>query len=99
MDTPTKTNLKRVAAYVNTTRIHWLVEELQKRNINEILATEFFRPNSQISKLEFFCEENQINDLRQLIHSIGTCGKSADHLFIVKEVDPDKSGKSIFPFV
>lgn len=91
--------MKRITAYVNTTRIHWLVEELQTKGINEIMVSEFFRPNSQISKLEFFCEENQIDDLRLLIHSIGTCGKPVDHLFIVNEIDPDISGRSIFPFV
>ena len=91
--------MKRLTAYVNTTRIHWLVEELQAKGIKEIMVSEFFRPNSQISKLEFFCEENQIEDLRSLIHSIGTCGKSADHLFFINEIDPEKSGKSIFPFV
>lgn len=89
--------MKRITAYVSTTRIHWLVEELQSRGINEILVTEFFRPNSQISKLEFFCEEKLIEELRCLIHSIGTCGKSADHLFFVKEIEGNT--KSIFPFV
>lgn len=91
--------MKRITAYVNTTRIHWLVEELQAKGINEIMVLEFFRPDSQISKLEFFCVENQIDDLRPLIHNIGTCGKPVDHLFIVNEIDPDKSGRSIFPFV
>ncbi len=49
--------MKRITAYVNTTRIHWLVEELQTKGINEIMVSEFFRPTSQISKFEFFCEE------------------------------------------
>jgi len=91
--------MKRITAYVNTTRIHWLVEELQAKGINEIMVSEFFRLNSQISKLEFFCVENQLEELRFLIHRIGTCGESADHLFLVKEIDPDESGRSIFPFV
>ena len=37
--------MKRITAYVYTTRIHWLVEELQAKGIKEIMVSEFFRPN------------------------------------------------------
>ncbi|OGU30418.1 MAG: hypothetical protein A2057_11840 [Ignavibacteria bacterium GWA2_35_9] len=89
--------MKRITAYVNTTRIHWLVEELQTKGINEIMVSEFFRPNSQISKFEFFCEEKDLKEVEKIVHKIGTCGNPADHLIEVKE-DEGKT-KSIFPFV
>lgn len=89
--------MKRITAYVNTTRIHWLVEELQTKGINEIMVSEFFRPTSQISKFEFFCEEKDLKEIQEIVHIIGTCGKPADHLIEVKE-DVGQS-KSIFPFV
>jgi hypothetical protein len=97
MNNQEKNKPKKITAYVNTIRIHWLVEELYKEGIQEIMVTEYFRPNSQISKFEFFCEENQTEDLRSLIHNIGTCGKPADHLFLVKDVEGKP--KSIFPFI
>ena len=99
MNSQIKNNIKKVTAYVNTIRIHWLVEELQKIGINEIMVSEFFRPNCQISKFEFFCSEALIDEVKSIVHKIGTCGNAADHLFIVSEIDPEKSGKSIFPFV
>lgn len=97
MNTPVKTELNRVVAYVNTTRIHWLVEELQKIGINEIMVSEFFRPNCQISKVEFFCEEKLVEEARCLIHKIGNSGKSADHLFFIYKIEGNE--KSIFPFM
>jgi len=89
--------MKRITAYVNTMRIHWLVEKLQQVGINEIMVSEFFRPNCQISKVEFFCEEKLVEEARNLIHKIGTSGKSADHLFFINEIEG--SAKSIFPFI
>lgn len=88
--------LKKITAYVNTKRIHWLVEELQKQQINEIMVTEFFRPNCQISKFEFYCKEEEIDNLRTIIHKIGSTG-AADHLLFIKDVDSNLG--SIFPFI
>lgn len=80
-----------------TTRIHWLVEELQKEGIEEIMVTEYFRPNSQISKFEFLCKNDDLQDIQNIIHAIGTCDKSADHYLTVKDID--SNAKSIFPFM
>lgn len=87
---------KKVSAYVNTTRIHWLVEELQNVGIVEIMVTEYFRPLSQISKVEFYCDEHLINDISKIIHRVGSRG-SCDHLIDIKEVTGNPG--SIFPFV
>lgn len=51
---------KKITAYVNTYRIHWLIEELQNKGVNGIMVTEFFRPNSQISKDEFLCNDEDV---------------------------------------
>jgi hypothetical protein len=92
----TNKELKRITAYVNTKRIHWLVEELQKKGISEIMVTEFFRPNSQISKIEFYCNEEDVDGLKTIVHTIGSSGP-ADHLLFIKDVD--RNSISIFPFV
>ncbi len=89
--------MKQITAYVNTTRIHWLVEELQKEGINDIMVSEYFRPDSQISKLEFLCNEDGIDEVKDIVHKIGTCGNSVDHLIEVK--DYEGITNSIFPFI
>jgi hypothetical protein len=88
--------LKKITAYVNTKRIHWLVEVLMKKGINEIMVTEFFRPNCQISKFEFYCKEEDVDNLKNIIHTIGSSGV-ADHLLFINDVD--RNSISIFPFV
>ena len=89
--------MKRVTAYVNTVRIHWLVEELQKIGIDEIMVSEFFRPTSKISKVEFICSEDCTVEVKNIVHKIGTCGNAVDHFIEVKEYD--ETTKSIFPFI
>jgi len=87
--------MKKVTAYVNTVRIHWLVEELQKIGIDEIMVTEYFKPTSQISRLELKCGNNWVEQVKDIVHKIGTTGNAPDHYFEVKELD-SKNG-SIFP--
>jgi nitrogen regulatory protein PII len=87
--------MKKVTAYINTVRVHWLVEELQKIGIDEIMVTEYFKPISQISRLELRCGNNWVEQVRDIVHRIGTTGNPGDHYFDVKELD-DNNG-SIFP--
>lgn len=87
--------MKKVTAYINTVRVHWLVEELQKIGIDEIMVTEYFKPISQISRLELRCGNNWVEQVRDIVHRIGTTGNPCDHYFEVKELD-DNNG-SIFP--
>ena len=96
MNNQENNNVKKITVYVNTIRIHWLVEELQKEGVKEIMVTEFFRPNSQISKFEFLCIGEKVQSVRNIIHTVETCGKSVEHYFSVKETD---NIKSIFPFM
>lgn len=49
--------MKKITAYVNTTRVHWLVEELQSLGVEEIEVIECFKPLSQISRFELSCED------------------------------------------
>ncbi|MBI4547194.1 MAG: hypothetical protein HY707_04385 [Ignavibacteriae bacterium] len=81
--------MKKIIAYVNTLRVHWLVEEMGKIGINEIMVTEYFSPNSQISRFVFLCNDDAIEKAREIIHRIGTTGSLADHFFEVYDVDPN----------
>lgn len=75
--------MKKVTAYVNTTRVHWLVEELQALGVEEIEVTEYFKPLSQISRFELSCEDNLVEEVKAAVHRIGTSGQAADHAVFV----------------
>ena len=84
--------MKKITAYVNTTRVHWLVEELQTLGVQEIEVTEYFKPLSQISRFEFSCQDNLVETMRTVVHKIGTCGQSADHAFFVYSQESNYGG-------
>ena len=81
--------MKKVIAYVNTVRVHWLVDELQKIGIDEIMVTEYFKPTSQISRLELRCGNLWVEKVRKIVHDVGTTGEAGDHYFEVKDLNPD----------
>lgn len=80
--------MKKITAYVNTVRVHWLVEALQNRGVSEIMAAEYFRPTSQISRLEFFCEDAAVASVKTIIRRIGTTGVVTDQSVTVQNYDP-----------
>jgi len=81
--------MKKIIAYINTVRVHWLVEELEAIGINEIMVTEYFSPSSKISRMELFAEDNLVAQVRNIIHRIGTTGEPGDHSFFIEEYDPN----------
>jgi nitrogen regulatory protein PII len=81
--------MKKVIAYVNTIRVHWLVEELEAAGIKEIMVTEYFSPSSQISRLELLSQDSVVERVREIVHRVGTTGSAGDHCFFLEEYDPD----------
>ena len=79
--------MKKITAYVNTTRVHWLVEELQTLGVEEIEVVEYFKPLSQISRFELSCEDNLVEIVRAVIHKVGSCGQAADHAVFVYSLE------------
>lgn len=79
--------MKKVTAYVNTVRVHWLVEELESAGISEIMVTEYFSPSSQISRMELLAKDDEVGRVRDIIHRVGTTGQPVDHSFFVEEYD------------
>lgn len=80
--------MKRVTAYVNTTRIHWLAEELVAAGVKEIRVIEHFSPTSQISRLQLCCEDGLADKVREIIRRLGTTGSPPDFHLLISEVDP-----------
>jgi hypothetical protein len=85
--------LKKITAYVNTLRVHWLAEELQTIGIKEIMVTEYFSPSSQISRMELISREEDVETVRGIVHRLGTLGPAGDHAFFVEEYDPKLPGQ------
>lgn len=85
--------MKKITAYINTVRVHWLVEELEALGIAEIMVTEYFSPSSRISRMELLSKDDVVERVRETVHRIGTTGAAADHCFFVEEYDPGLPGQ------
>jgi hypothetical protein len=85
--------MKRITAYVNTLRVHWLVEALETIGVSEIMVTEYFSPMSRISRFELLCEDHAVEKVQSIIHRIGTTGIPVDHFFAVLDFDPNAPSK------
>ncbi len=78
--------MKKITSYVNTMRIHWLVEKLQEIGIEEIVVTEHFKPLSQVSRMILQCKDNEVEAVREIVHRYGSTGKLPDHSIHVDDV-------------
>ncbi len=85
--------MKKITAYINTVRVHWLVEELEAVGIKEIMVTEYFSPSSKISRMELLAEDDIEQNVRAIIHRVGTTGAYGDHAYFVEEYDPKLPGQ------
>jgi nitrogen regulatory protein PII len=88
--------MKVIKAGVNTTRVHWLVEELQALGIQDIIVTEHFRPLSQISRMTFVCDDFKVSEVKRVIHKIGTCGNAVDHYLFVEDLKNPPNHNNLF---
>ncbi len=87
--------MKKIIAYVNTMRVHPLVEELGKNGIRQMIVTEYFTPLSCISRIIFLCDEDSLERAREIIRRIGTSGNPSDHLIVVLDFDPLTADSSL----
>lgn len=83
--------MKKITAYINTTRVHWLVEDLHAAGIGDIMVTEYFKPLSQVARLELLCQDAEVTNVKGIIHRIGTTGgPPPDHDIIVSQHNPER---------
>ncbi len=80
--------MKKVIAYVNTLRVHWLIGELGSVGIKEIKVVEYFKPLSQVSRIDLLCDEEVVDRACRVIHDVGTSGGLPDHLVFVNDFEP-----------
>lgn len=69
-------------------RVHWLIGELSTTGIKEIKVVEYFKPLSQISRIDLLCDEQVVDSVCRVIHEVGTTGGLPDHLVFVNDFRP-----------
>lgn len=72
--------MKKVVAYINTLRVHWVVDELLMVGIDDISVYQHFKPLSQISRLELKCDSDKVEAVNGIIRTVGTNGNVSDQL-------------------
>ncbi len=80
--------MKRVTTYISPIRVHWLVGELGSTGIKEIKVVEYFKPLSQVARIDFLCDETVVDYVCRIIHEVGTTGGLPDHLVSVNDFQP-----------
>ena len=86
--------MKRVTTYVSPARVHWLIGELGSNGIKEIKVVEYFKPLSQVSRIDLLCDEQVVDSVCRVIHEVGTTGGLPDHLIFVNDFHPRPSEPS-----
>ncbi len=77
--------MKRVTTYISPIRVHWLIGELGSTGIKEIKVVEYFKPLSQVSRIDLLCDETVVDYVCRIIHEVGTTGGLPDHLVFVND--------------
>jgi len=90
--------MKKIVAYINTNRVHWVVEELGPMGIRDIVVTEYFRPTSQISRFELLVQDDDAENVRKMLRRVGSNGSPGDHFIELYDdeggtLDPKYSGE------
>ncbi len=87
--------LKRITTYVSPTRVHRLIGELGLSGIKEIKVVAYFKPLSEVSRIELLCEDSVVDRVVRVIHEVGTTGEPPDHLVFVSDYIPRPANRSV----
>ena len=77
--------MKRIKTYISPTRVHRLIGELGSSGIKEIKVVAYFKPLSEVSRIELLCEDIVVERVVRIIHEVGTTGGLPDHLIFVSD--------------
>ena len=73
--------LKRVTAYIDTLRVHWLSQAMADLDVEEIMVTEYFKPLSQTSRIQVLCNESLASAIVAVIREVG-CSSRPGPIFV-----------------
>ncbi len=86
--------LKRITTYISPTRVHRLIGELGSAGIKEIKVVAYFKPLSEVSRIELLCEDYAVERVVRIIHEVGTTGGLPDHIVLVDDFRPRPESRS-----
>ncbi|MCL4538286.1 MAG: hypothetical protein M1378_01565 [Bacteroidetes bacterium] len=86
--------MKRITTYVSPTRVHRLIGELGQSGIKEIKVVAYFKPLSEVSRIELLCEDSAVERVVRITHEVGTTGGLPDHLILVNDFKPRPVNRS-----
>ena len=87
--------MKRITTYVSPTRVRLLVGELGSADIKEIKVVAYFKPLSEVSRIELLCEDSAVDRVVRVIHEVGTTGGLPDHLVFVSDFNQRPANRSV----
>lgn len=87
--------MKRITTYVSPTRVRLLVGELGSAGIKEIKVVAYFKPLSEVSRIELLCEDGVADRVVRVIHEVGTTGELPDHIILVNDYIPRPANRSV----
>ncbi len=77
--------MKKITTYISPTRVHRLIGELGLTGIKEIKVVAYFKPLSEVSRIELLCEDYAVERVVRIIHEVGTTGGLPDHIVLVHD--------------
>lgn len=80
--------MKRVTTYVSPLKTLLLISEFGYQDIAEIKVVAYFKPLSEISKIDLLCEESAVQRVQEIIHRFGSTNGLPDHMIFVTEFKP-----------
>ena len=80
--------MKRITTYISPDRVRRLIGELGLSAIKEIKVVAYFKPLSEVSRIELLCDDFAVDRVVLIIHEVGTTGGLPDHLILVNDFKP-----------
>ena len=80
--------MKRVTTYVSPSKALLLISEFGYQDIVEIKVVAYFKPLSEISRIDLLCDEKAAERVKDIIHRYGSRGGLPDHMIFVTEFKP-----------
>lgn len=77
--------MKRVTTYVSPSKTLLLISEFGYQDIAEIKLVAYFKPLSEISRIDLLCEESAVERVKEIIHRLGSTGRPPDHMIFVTD--------------
>lgn len=65
-----------------------LISEFGHQDIVEIKVVAYFKPLSQISRIDLLCEDAAVEKVKEIIHRFGNTGGLPNHMTFVTEFKP-----------